>query len=701
MKNIINSNKIRTLVMTGIVLILSGCAALEKDKDLDAQNEEIERSKREFLDRTNSSNKNLFTEKTEQSPRRQLIQFTYGPKTLNNKEFLEYLVATNAVLPSDLLDEIQRYEDDYVRKLKRANGTERIDIASNLEDLNKKVDLYSKLSRYRKLNFSSTQLTPALNQLTKGAGIRVNTEGNLNIKLSGRYSGSIASIIDSIAYENGLSIRVANNYSALTLTKNRISKSESLDLAFRDAIKDINNDTLQVKRYLAERRPSNLTSKIEISGLKSSLVQEFISAYNKKSRANLIVVKQHKESSNMRKILISRSMVEVKNEDITPTIAIYDPSINNGMESVIEKFSVYNDTPASMKERLEKYPMFSCGTSSPVPPEENGAGASTSDQTSGIDQALSQPSDITESTSTLAPVKQATESGCVQFADDKSGIVATGSITDVKLIEKLLVSQDTPVRQAMIEAYILEVSTDWKTTLESKLSQTRTNDNGYPGLFTFATGLLNIATADALDLGGVTVGTGNPGELQYLVNFIEANKIGKKVSNPVILVKDGETGVVEQTRTFRYFDNTTVTNANTNETTTSLKETQAPIVLEITPDINEHNDDIDLTFSYTSESYDSQEAVSASTSNIITSKLKVKPGQIIMMAGLFQETKSNTEQGIPGLSGLIKTPLKYLFGMGGKTDSIVGSELLVFLNPMVITNKNMATTTMRNRNNEK
>ena len=33
--------------------------------------------------------------------------------------------------------------------------------------------------------------------------------------------------------------------------------------------------------------------------------------------------------------------------------------------------------------------------------------------------------------------------------------------------------------------------------------------------------------------------------------MIETNSLGKKISNPVILVRDGEEGIVDKTRTFR------------------------------------------------------------------------------------------------------------------------------------------------------
>ena len=70
-----------------------------------------------------------------------------------------------------------------------------------------------------------------------------------------------------------------------------------------------------------------------------------------------------------------------------------------------------------------------------------------------------------------------------------------------------------------------------------------------------------------------------------------------------------------------------------------------------------------------------------------------------MMAGLFQQTKSKTTEGIPGLMGLDDafSPFAALFGGGSVRDADEGSELLVFINPTVITKENIGKTITRAR----
>ena len=205
----------------------------------------------------------------------------------------------------------------------------------------------------------------------------------------------------------------------------------------------------------------------------------------------------------------------------------------------------------------------------------------------------------------------------------------------------------------MIESFILEVNSDWKNEIESKISGSKGETDDSNGFYSFATGLLDIATATTEGGFVSDVRLGTRYNLNLLVNFIETNTLGRKISNPVILVKDGEQGVVDKTRTFRVQRSTSVANASTTTTTSNeIDEYEAPLKLTITPQINKHNDVIDLDFDFVEERYDSTDPTSASTSNKITTKLTIKPGEVVMMAGLFQQSRSENTQGLPFLSKL-------------------------------------------------
>jgi len=59
---------------------------------------------------------------------------------------------------------------------------------------------------------------------------------------------------------------------------------------------------------------------------------------------------------------------------------------------------------------------------------------------------------------------------CLALDIESDGVIATGLIQDVKILEKFLTDQDRPLKQVMIEAYILEVTNDWARKIQSKIS---------------------------------------------------------------------------------------------------------------------------------------------------------------------------------------------------------------------------------------
>jgi type II secretory pathway component GspD/PulD (secretin) len=281
-------------------------------------------------------------------------------------------------------------------------------------------------------------------------------------------------------------------------------------------------------------------------------------------------------------------------------------------------------------------------------------------------------------------------SGCVIFNKDSTGIVASVSIVDMQLVDHFISDQDKPVKQAMIEVYIVEVSTDWKRQIQSKINQ---------GNNKFATGVVGSFT----NTGGLSMQAilGNNVNIASFISLLESNALGRSISNPLILVKDGKTGVVNKVREIKQI----LTNPATSGGNTLIPATQqvntvdAPLNLEITANINKHNDNIQLKFVFKETTFDDDtNFVSPSTKNEINSELIAQPGEVIVMAGLLKEKNNKSYTGLPGLSSL---GLNSLYGSfvsllgGSQTQTNSGSELLVFINPTVITNKNIGKTINR------
>ena len=278
---------------------------------------------------------------------------------------------------------------------------------------------------------------------------------------------------------------------------------------------------------------------------------------------------------------------------------------------------------------------------------------------------------------------------------DATGIIASGSINDIKLVEKLINDQDNPVKQVLLEVYILEVNSGWASSLESTIS--RTTQKGTAAATTIARG--GQLGAAALS-GGINVSTafGAKNDITALINLLETNSLGKTISKPSIIVKDAATGTVKKDRTFRQaITSTTQNGAGIPPTiSTSYIDFISPLTLTVTPKINKHNDNIDLAFSFTQTKRDNDISPTSPTStNNITTNLLIEPGKVIVLAGLKVESEATSSEGMPFLAKLGLEPIfGPLVGLLGGTQALSKSstELLVIINPTVITSKNIAKT---------
>lgn len=716
----------KSVLIIGFLLI-AGCAG-----NIDRQKEEAQKTMNQFIERAEKFNQEFETEKKPLKQRRELMQFSYGPNSFENNNFLEYLVQSNAKMPNDLIGKLRESENQYQNTDFNENT---IDLIGEIQNFKKITQVYKKLAKQKTVNVTETQISSIVKQLLKNTDLKLKVD---EIDIQGRYKGTSFEIIRNIAEDNNLVMYFSMDYKTLHLKK---AYPESKK--FNPVINSIALNPFEVEKDL------DLIEEVaqQLEGSDATIeevlkVDQFIKTnYGRKIVNRLILVEKTRENilkqrelgSYYRTTLINRAE-ETENVK-TPTVTIFEEDIKNGNELVIEKFSVYNDTPGSMFKKLQAFSVFNgCKVTETLANDDgkletetivDGGGAAMNDNVPNtvtgdsvvIDDLVAGNANsdfvaIDQSAAELIQEANDLEAdsalGCVDFIADDFGIVASGSILDIQLVEKFLVDQDQPVKQAMIETFILEVNSDWKNELESRFTSNTMSTNATPagdggsGLYSFTAGLLDFASATAE--GGITASTrlGSRNQITALVNMIETNSLGKKISNPVILVRDGEEGVVDKTRTFRVQRSTTTTNsATTNTSNNQIDEYDAPLKLTVTPNINKHNDVIDLDFNFVEETYDSASPTAASTSNNITTKLKIEPGEVVMMAGLFQQTQNNSTQGLPFVSKLgfnrILAPLVALLGGGEVRSTDTGTELLVFINPTVITKENINRTVTRTR----
>ncbi len=739
-------NKISLVLMC---MLLVGC--VDATRVNVSKKEAIE----DFIARSDKITEDFSNTQLPPAPARTLVQFTYGPTSLKNFDFLEYLVESKANLSSDIIKQLKEEENNYLLSLDdQSSGN--FKITKRLEQYKKDLKTYKKLSEQTAVTFNNQPVISGLTDLSKRADLipvfleedAIKDKGYLR----GQYNGSLLEIMEKIASDFKLKLSFKSDMKTIVFSKDNISGNIKLSA---DKIKDtfaVANDSQKINEIIAKiSKKNDELSEEEISSymneVESKSAQVFVRNLLYQINQEQIYKKKNADLSALRKSIIAFS--ESAQKDSAKTVATFNPDLKNGTERVIEKFSVYNDTPENMEKLLTSYSVFKekCAvtqdkngnairTNSPGNALNNLPGATTNsngknnqgnniaadpslnktnaDNSSknivnpnnanqNLNNAVASVNGNKNISSANAPVAANSDSkldnqteklitqsdpsfvsaaltGCVTINKDTTGILVAGSVVETQLAARFINDQDKPVKQALLEIYILEVSSDWQSELKTAIAK---NFKGGGALTPIgldgATGAVSFSTINA-----------NKFNIQALITALETNYVGRKISNPMILIKDGGTGSVKKTVTNRQILTTAgvVSSIGTTGNAQTVSELKAPLDMKITANINKHNDNIELDFDYSETQLKDASITSSTTENVIAAKLVAQPGQIIVMAGLKKEASQKEIDGLPGTTNLgpLSTIASWFNGrqLAGNT----GSELLVFIKPTVITNLN-------------
>ena len=645
-----------------------------------------ETSKKEALNTIKSESKNsvaMFTpEAPFVAPKVDIIQINYGPDSLKNIDFLNFIANSKAKLSSVIIENLKTQENKYLNALKKEKNDQAF-IAEKIEtaaaETKADIKLSKKLNTTMTLNLSGVSLAQVITQVSKKTNIDIN-EDDVTLILKGHYSGAVSSILKTIAKEHNLFIYKNSTSEGLVIKSKEDKTLTLLDFDSFDTILEAQKDFEIInKKYLeifpaAVDQSSGTENKTDLAEeLKTAKAKTFLETLISDLQTRAIERDKNKEMSDARKLIIQQSKISADDADKLKTVnAIYKSAIKEGEEVIIEKFSVYNQAPTDLVTTMSAYSVFKTGNCSTVTPTTTA---------------------ITPTTTAITPTTTAaatTTTTCLKLTLDKdaTGVIASGSINDIKLVQKFIDDQDSPVKQVLIEVWILEVTEGWASSLESKYRKI-TQTAGTPASTSILSGAIGAVASGGVS---ITTGLGAKNDIAAAINMLETNSLGRTLSSPSILVKDGATGVVDKTRTVKErVDTVTITNG-VSSTATTFNSLDSPLTLTVKPTINKHNDNIDLDFSFKEGKRDQDISSSPETKNTITTKLLIEPGKVIVMAGLKVGTNSIKSDGLPFISKLglepMFAPLIGLMG-GNQMQSKSSTELLVILSPTVITSKNI------------
>ena len=683
-------------------------------------------SKKEALEKINADSKDSMeifnSDLPPAAPKVDIIQINYGADSLKNIDFLSFLAGAKVKLSSVIIENLKTQENQYLNALKKEKSpqvflTEAIAAAKIAAD--KDIQLAKKLNTTMTLNLSGINLSQVLEQIAKRGKIEIKSNFNgPSPQLQGVYKGTVGSVLKTIAEENKLLVYKSANLED-TLEIYSIANNTLMLMNF-DSVNsalDVKKDLIILNQKYLEIFPndgaqSNVSDQqLDVSAeLKTQSVTLFLEGLINQIQISMIEKERNKAISDVRKVLIQESTTSKDDtENFKIANAVYKPTIKEGEELIIEKFSVYNQSPEDLKKIITGYSIFSKGNCAVI--EAKPAVTLTTLATAPATPAAATPAAATPAAATTpsaaaatpapaTPTPAVTESAtCVKLTldTDATGIIASGSINDIKLVEKLIDEQDSAVKQALLEVYILEVNSGWASSLEGIGRRTTNGAAGTGGTAGSPATTILRGVQSASITGGLSIATalGAKNDIVALINMLETNSLGKTISKPSIIVKDGGTGVVNKQRTVQTTDSTTTVSNGISTIATTIRPISSPLVVNLTPKINKHNDNIDLAFDFNQTTRDSDLATAPTSTNSIKTSLLIEPGKVVVLAGLKIETESASSDALPFLA---KAGLQPIFGplialLGGKQAfTKTSTELLVIINPTVITTRNIART---------
>ncbi len=282
-------------------------------------------------------------------------------------------------------------------------------------------------------------------------------------------------------------------------------------------------------------------------------------------------------------------------------------------------------------------------------------------------------------------------------ADERSNaLMVSANVHFFPQILKLIADLDAPTDQVLIEARLVEVSTDFLDQLGVRWSPDgsqftgadldnsiiasagNTYQKGY-GQNTTVNTPSSAAIAQALTSlrSGVLSSSVS---MDFLVQFLHEKTDATVLAEPQLNIRDNETGKLFVGQEVPVPDTTQISSVGSQNT--SIKYKDVGVVLEVTPHINS-NGDVELKIHAESSTVAAGQTVLGgavfNTRNFRTD-LTAKNGQTLVVGGIRQQQVSNISRKTPIFGSI--PGIKWLFN--NKDNSSQEVELMVFLRPRVI-----------------
>jgi len=311
-----------------------------------------------------------------------------------------------------------------------------------------------------------------------------------------------------------------------------------------------------------------------------------------------------------------------------------------------------------------------------------------------------------------------------------SQLVVVATDPEQSAVDTLVTQLDTPTRQVLIEAKLVEISSnpstqkgiDWSKTLSGQNVTfgnnlnanpttippgygpptgitTFTDSNGIPGISGLGQELGNLVNKPSVvadtAAGFGTIGFLNADGVNAVISFLNASAEAQVVSTPRIVTLDNEAAQISVTRAFPVI-NVTASTANTTAGST-IAYTNVGVVLTVTPRISA-NDYIWLkVVPDVSQFFDVQSQIIGGATyqadvfdfRHIETQVMIPNANTLVMGGMVQDSPNTSYNKIPVLGDI--PVLGYAFRHENK--SIAKDNLLIFITPTIVKDTDFVPTT--------
>lgn len=278
--------------------------------------------------------------------------------------------------------------------------------------------------------------------------------------------------------------------------------------------------------------------------------------------------------------------------------------------------------------------------------------------------------------------------------------VVGGSEQQVDMIKEFIEQNDKKQPQAYIEFSIIELSEEGSRTFNNTWSFT----SKHFSINNDIDGNTNVSDLNLIGPSGKT--TSQSASLVYAINYLLKNDKARTISNPRILVTNGQESTIDMTSDYvKTVTSQVLTGSGTTQSTPTQKQYEIGeddgIKITVTPFISPDgyvylNLNPDYAIPYMSIYALSEDEAAAEKKerdlqatllqrrNLELKNVRIKDGDTLVIAGMMREKESRTVNKIPFLGDL--PGIGSLFRSSATTQS--KSELVILVTPKIITDDN-------------